>query len=595
MASLDLGIIGNCNFGALIDAHANMVWACLPRFDSEPTFDQLLRDTPPLESPGVFAVELLDLAGSEQHYVDNTAVLTTRLTDSHGNAVEITDFAPRFKQFGRMFRPTTICRRLRPVAGSPRIRVHLRPRFNDGAGIPVITYGSNHIRYVMDEQTLRLTTDASITAVLDQLPFLLDRELTLMLGPDETVQGSVGEVGRRFYEETCAYWREWVRYLGIPFEWQEAVIRAAITLKLNAYDDTGAIIAALTTSLPEHPGSERNWDYRYCWLRDAHFVVGALNRLGATQTMERYLGYIINIAANAPGRTLQPVYRINGEPQMPERIIETLPGYRGMGPVRFGNQAYLQVQNDVYGAAVVPATHVFFDRRMSQPGNEALFHRLERLGEAACEMYDKPDAGPWELRNTATVHTYSSVMCWAACDRLAKIAAELALTERSEYWRSQASAMKRVIEREAWNEELGAFCESFGGHQLDASMLLLHDLGFLAADDPRFEATVAAIERHLRRGDYLFRYIKEDDFGRPESAFIICTFWYIDALAALGRREEARELFETMLGKRNRLGLLSEDIDPRTGELWGNFPQTYSMVGLITSAMRLSRTWESAF
>lgn len=595
MASLDLAIIGNCSFGALIDTHANVVWACLPRFDSDPAFDQLLRNEPPLTSAGVFAIELLDFAASEQRYLENTAVLVTRLVDAHGNAVEITDFAPRFKQFGRLFRPTTLVRQLRPAAGSPRIRVHLRPRYDSGAGAPDITHGSNHIRYVLDEQVLRLTTDASITAVLDQLPFVLDRDITLMLGPDETVQGAVGDVGRRFQEETVDYWRDWVRYLGIPFEWQDAVIRAAITLKLNAYDDTGAIIAALTTSLPEHPGSGRNWDYRYCWLRDAHFVVGALNRLGATQTMERYLGYIINIAANAPDKKLQPVYRINGQPQMPERIVETLPGYRGMGPVRIGNQAFEQIQNDVYGAAILPATHVFFDRRISHPGNEALFHRLETLGEAACEFFDKPDAGPWELRNSETVHTYSAVMCWAGCDRLAKIARQLGLTDRTAWWSEQADHMKAVIEREAWNEDVGAFVESFGGTELDASMLLLHDLGFLAADDPRFASTVAAIERQLRRGDYLFRYVKEDDFGRPETAFSICTFWYIDALAALGRREEARTLFENMLARRNRFGLLSEDIDPLTGELWGNFPQTYSMVGLITSAMRLSRTWESAF
>ena len=272
---------------------------------------------------------------------------------------------------------------------------------------------------------MRLTTNASVTAILDELPFVLEGDLTLILGPDESIQESVSDVARRFFEQTSDYWHEWVRYLGIPFEWQEHVLRAAITLKLNAFDDTGAIIAAMTTSMPEAPESGRNWDYRYCWLRDAYFVVSVLNRLGATQTMERYLRYIINIAANADGQGLRPVYRINGRPDMEERTIDTLAGYRGMGPVRYGNQAYVQVQNDVYGAAILASTHVFFDRRMLREGDEALFHRLEPLGEIARSVFDKPDAGPWELRNNEVVHTFSSVMCWAACDRLSKIAAQL--------------------------------------------------------------------------------------------------------------------------------------------------------------------------
>ncbi|HET7370701.1 MAG TPA: glycoside hydrolase family 15 protein, partial [Gammaproteobacteria bacterium] len=272
-----------------------------------------------------------------------------------------------------------------------------------------------------------------------------------------------------------------------------------------------------------------------------------------------------------------------------------LPGYRGHGPVRVGNQAYAQIQNDVYGAAILAATHLFFDERLAHPGDESLFQRLEALGETAAKLYCKADAGPWELRKSARVHTFSSVMCWVACDRLSKIAARLGLTERQVYWRERADAIHADICKQAWNDEENSFVESFGGKDLDASLLLLHELGFLAADDPRFASTVAAVERHLKRGDFIFRYIKEDDFGRPETAFLICTFWYVDALAALGRTDEARTLFEHLLACRNDHGLLSEDIDPETGELWGNLPQTYSMVGLINSAMRLSKSWEAAF
>jgi GH15 family glucan-1,4-alpha-glucosidase len=265
-----------------------------------------------------------------------------------------------------------------------------------------------------------------------------------------------------------------------------------------------------------------------------------------------------------------------------------------MGPVRIGNQAHHQVQNDVYGSVILAATHAFFDRRMPLAGHPALFERLEALGRLAIAVFDQPDAGPWELRNRPAVHTFSAVMCWAGCDRLARIAGALGLPERATQWRQAADHLHAEISRRAWNRDLGSFVAAFDGDTLDASLLLLHELDFLTADDPRFAGTVDAIGHALRRGDLLLRYGVEDDFGRPETAFTICTFWYIDALAALGRREEARALFESVLKRRNPLGLLSEDIHPETGELWGNYPQTYSMVGLIHCAARLSRSWEDA-
>jgi GH15 family glucan-1,4-alpha-glucosidase len=473
--------------------------------------------------------------------------------------------------------------------------MRIRPACEYGARRPSVTWGSNHVRYVLPEMVLRVTTDYSITAILEETPVVLREAVAVVLGPDESLQNSAGEVFRRFLDDTAAYWRDWVRNLGIPFEWQEQIIRAAITLKLNAYEDTGAIVAAVTTSIPESPDSGRNWDYRYCWIRDAYFVVGALNRLNATKAMDRYLDYIVNIAAGADGRGLQPVYAISGKSGIEEREVASLPGYRGMGPVRIGNQAYRQVQNDVYGAAVLAAAHVFFDARFALRGDEALFRRLEQLGERAAALFDKPDAGPWELRATQEVHTFSSVMCWAACDRLAKIAARIGLGERAAHWRGRADAMHAVICERAWNAKRKTFSASFGGEHLDASLLLLHELDFLRADDPRFASTVQTVERELRRGELMFRYSKPDDFGVPENAFVVCTFWYVDALAALGRKEEARVLFESLLARSNRHGLFSEHIDPRSGELWGNFPQTYSMVGMINSAMRLSIPWEKAF
>jgi GH15 family glucan-1,4-alpha-glucosidase len=372
------------------------------------------------------------------------------------------------------------------------------------------------------------------------------------------------------------------------------VIRAAISLHLNAFEDTGAIVAALTTSIPEAPSTGRNWDYRYCWIRDAYFVVNALNRLGATQIMERYLAYTLNIVASAHNG-LRPLYGISGG-DVPDEVESTfLDGYRGMGPVRVGNQAYHQVQHDVYGAGILAAPHVFFDQRLVNRGGADLFARLESLGEQAANLFDKPDAGIWERRGAQRVRTFSSVMCWAGCDRLARIAAHIGLAKRADYWKSTADRIRKVILDRSWNRSLGSFSATMDGETLDASLLRLNDVGFLPPDDPRFVGTVSAVERVLRRGDFVYRYTEEDDFGVPQNAFVVCTFWYINALAALGRRDEARELFESLLACRNQHGLLAEHIDPVTREQWGNFVQTYSMVGIIDSAARLSKKWEEMY
>lgn len=592
MKNLDLGLIGNCTIGALVDAKATVNWACFPRFDGDPMFCSLLKNT---DDHGFCSLDMTDCERTEQHYLENTAILITRLYDRHGGALEVTDFSPRFGHHGQSFHPMMLVRSIRPLAGCPRLTLRIRPACENGAARPTVTWGSNHIRYVAPSLTLRLTTDASLTSILQETSFLLDDSVTLLMGADETVNEAASEVGRRFLHETTQYWREWVRNLALPFEWQTEVIRAAITLKLNAYEDTGAVIAAMTTSIPEAAGSIRNWDYRYCWLRDGYFVVNALNRLGATRTMERYIAYIINVAAHAGGGPLQPVYGIDGRGDLTEFEVPALAGYRGMGPVRIGNQAYQQVQHDVYGSAILAATHIFFDQRMTRRGDEALFRHLEPLGEQARRCYDQPDAGLWELRGSARVHTFSAVMCWVACDRLARIAKQLGLAAREEYWTEQSQSIRATICQRAWNVERTAFASTFDGDAMDASLLLLVEIGFLAADDPRFAGTVAAVEKDLRRGDFIFRYVETDDFGAPENAFLVCTFWYVDALATLNRGEEARALFVKLLGCRNPHGLLAEHIDLRTGEQWGNFVQTYSMVGLINSAIRLSIRWGQAF
>ena len=588
--TLDLGVIGNGSIGALIDARGRIVWCCLPALDGDPAFCSLL--SPTAGDVGYFEIALDGEVASTQRYLDNSAILATSIESADGSAIEVVDFAPRYKHHGRIYHPMSVLRTIRPLAGAPRISIRLRPLTGYGARRPERTFGSNHLRFLLDGVVLRATTDAPLPMLRDELPFLLDREIHIVLGPDETLAVAPAVYVREAFDSTLDYWHEWVRYLSIPAEWQDAVIRAAITLKLCQYEGTGAIIAAMTTSIPEAPNTQRNWDYRYCWLRDAAFVVRALNRLGATRSMEEYLRYLANLAARNDGE-MAPVYGIHFQDELIEREAAQLAGYRGMGPVRVGNDAWRQRQHDVYGSVVLATMQLFFDRRLAAPGDAAQFARLEHTGETAWRMHDQPDAGLWEFRGRAAVHTYSSVMSWAACDRLARIAAHLGLDDRARHWSERAQKVRQIILQRAVHPQHGYFVDAFDSDRLDASLLLLSDLGFVEADDPRFVATVEAIGRMLRHGDHLFRYIVPDDFGTPETSFTICSFWYVDALAAIGHMDEARALFEQLLARRNPLGLLSEDVHPATGELWGNFPQTYSLVGLINAAARLSRSWES--
>ncbi|MEW5965236.1 MAG: glycoside hydrolase family 15 protein [Pseudomonadota bacterium] len=592
MGGLDLGLIGNCCVSALVDSRARIVWFCLPRFDGDPVFHALLGGPADAPDSGVFAIELEDLVSSSQFYVANTAVLRTVLVGREGS-LEITDFVPRFVWRDRSFRPQTLVRRVRPLSGSPRIRIKVRPRFAYGGIAPTVTHGSNHIRYLGDGQVVRLSTDAPLDYVMGETPFILDEPLNLVLGPDETLGEGVAETARDFEERTIAYWRDWVHRLALPYEWQDAVIRSAITLKLCSYEPTGAVVAAMTTSIPEARDSGRNWDYRFCWVRDALFVVRALNSLSAVRTMENYLRWIMNIVAISKGSHMQPVYGIGLEQQLPERIAEHLPGYQGMGPVRIGNQACEHYQHDTYGNVILGASQAFFDRRMFMHVGVEEFERLELLGEQAFKLHDQPDAGIWELRSRARVHTSSSVMCWAACDRLGRIGMHLGIADRAAFWRERAGLVKDRILRESWSEQRRAFVESFGGKHLDASVLLMSEVGFIDPRDPRYVSTVEALEESLARGPFMMRYEEEDDFGAPETAFNVCAFWRVDALARIGRREQARELFEALLAARNPLGLMSEDADFSSGTAWGNFPQTYSMVGIINGAVRLSKPWEA--
>jgi GH15 family glucan-1,4-alpha-glucosidase len=586
---LDLAIVGNGRTAALVNPESRIVWWCYPRFDGDPVFSRLLAGD---EEKGFCDVVLEGMVGFSSDYVRNTAVVSTVLTNDKGAAVRITDFAPRFREYDRIFRPPQLMRIIEPVTGLPRITIRMRPTSSYGAPMVHKSMGSNHVSYRSADAVIRLTTDAALSYIDREAPFVLTQPLHLVIGPDEPFPADLATTCRSFAARTKDYWTEWVRRLSIAYEWQDAVIRAAITLKLSNFEETGGIIAAHTTSIPEAPGSGRNWDYRHCWLRDAYFVVKALNRLGATQTMEDFISFILGIASE---QFVRPVYSIVPADSMEEKIAIGLAGYRNNAPVRIGNAAAGQVQHDTYGSIILAAMPMFFDRRLPRPGDTGLFELLETLGVEAARLAFEPDAGIWEYRGRSRVHTHSAAMCWAGCNRLGAIAAHLGLHARAAHWTDTANRIRARLIEQAWNEKRGAFTAGFGIDDLDASVLLLPELGLLETHDPRFVRTVEAIERELLRDNHVMRYANEDDFGLPETAFLVCRFWLIDVLWDLGRHKQAREMFNDVLKHRNRYGLLAEDVHPLTGELWGNFPQTYSMAGLILTAMRLSHSWEDRY
>lgn len=610
-ADLNLWPIGNCQVSALIDTAGRLVWGCVPRVDGDPLFSALLGGAAP--AAGFWSIELEDGIDTRQEYRRNTPILVTRHRDSQGGEIEVIDFCPSFRRSGREYRPMAFARIVRPLGGSPRIRVRLRPTHDWGEPCATEHGGSNHLRYPTGPITLRLSTTAPVGLVAEERPFRLEQPLHFFLGPDESFVGDLAETLDQMLSATTGEWQEWVRGLAIPVEWQDVVIRSAITLKLCQHAETGAIVAALTTSIPEHADSGRNWDYRYCWIRDAYYTVQALNRLGALDVLEGFLAYLRNIVDGAKGGHIQPLYGVLGEATLEEREAPRLPGYRAMGPVRLGNAAYAQVQHDAYGQIVLSNTQGFLDQRLLRMSGAADFGALETVGERAWQLFDQPDAGLWELRTRQAVHTYSAAMCWAACDRLGNVATALGLVDRARFWGDRAAAIRARIDAEAWRPEVGRpevgrpdlgrpetgrpetgrMSATFGGDDLDASVIQLLDLRFLAPDDPRFTGTLAAIEGGLRRGSHMLRYATEDDFGLPATAFNVCTFWLIEALHLTGRSAEARALYEEMLSRRTAAGLLSEDIDPVSGELWGNYPQTYSLVGLINCAVLLSKPWNS--
>jgi len=578
-----LGLIGNCQYAALVESTGAVVWCCLPRFDAEPVFGNLLDP-----DGGRFVVAPADGSAGVQSYLENTNVLVTTF-EAPGGRFKVTDVAPRFEQHGRMFRPTLLIRIIEPLEGSPRISVRCDPVLGWSKRRPAVVAGSNHLRYEGYPSELRLTTDLPIS-YLDGRPFSLVGRQHLVLTWGTPVEEPLAPLCDRHLAETVRHWQRWVKHCDIPPRYQREVIRSALALKLHCFEDTGAIVAAVTTSIPESRGSGRTWDYRYCWLRDAYYVVDAFRLLGQFDEREQFTNYVLNMAGASPDLSLAPLYTITGDRDLPERVAEGWAGFNGDGPVRVGNEAVGQVQHDIYGELILTLSPVFHDERFSAERTSATLELLMRLAEKAVSVAGTPDRGIWEIRLAESPQTFSGLMCWAAADRAATIAERFA-PARAASLRQAAGRIRDDIAQRAWSDARQSYVSAYDGAHLDASLLQMAPLRLFPWDDERLKQTVDAIWKDLAHEGWLMRYRDDDGFGPPRAAFIMCTFWLIEALALIGRAAEARTLLDTTRAIVSPLGLLSEHYDTTDRLMSGNFPQAYSHVGMIRAAFAAAPRW----
>lgn len=580
--SYDLGLIGNCAFLALIGKDTNVEWMCLPRFDSSPVFGALVGGP----ESGEFSVKPAEgNFETKQSYLTNTNILTTEISAPDGS-YRVTDYAPRFMQQDRYYRPLMFVRKIEPLSGFPRVRPVCRP-VGDYGGKPLDRErGSNHIRYRGLQESLRLSTNIPLDCVYGEKPFVLRETCYMFLTYGVPLEGPVQETAERFLDRSRVYWQRWIKSTSIGPNYQEAVIRSALTLKICQYEDTGAIIAAPTTSLPEFPGSTRNWDYRFCWMRDTYYTLNAFNNIGHFEEMEKYFSFLANIPM-PNGRRIQPLYGIGGEEVLTEEVLP-LPGYLGNTPVRKGNDAFTHIQNDVYGQILLAILPLFSDERfVNHPGADTAQMVSTMLDKIEMTV-DEPDAGIWEFRNQAHRHAYTNLFQWAGSQAALKIARR---TGHDDLARRAAALAERAAAHieSCYMPDRKAYAQGIGNTHMDASTLQLIIMGYIPHDSPKAKTHLKALEEDLRAGKGLFyRYLEADDFGKPEATFLICGFWYAEALACTGRIDEAMEAFEELSAKANHLGLLSEDVDARDGSMWGNFPQAYSHVGLVNAAARIN-------
>lgn len=576
------GIIGNCSYIAHVQKDTSISWLCWPTFESTFVLGGMLD----VENGGEFSILPDGEFSSEQRYIPNTNIIETEISYENG-VYRVTDFAPRFSQYDRYYKPLMLIRKVEPLSGAPRLRMRCYPVTDYGRKKLARHRGSNHVTFTGGEDQMRLTTNVPISHFFEEGTFLLKETKYLILTYGQPLEAPLESTAELFLHKTISYWRTWIKHTTILPMYQEVVIRSALALKLHQYEDTGAIIAASTSSLPESPNSGRNWDYRYCWLRDSYYVLASLSHIGQFEEMEHYSEFIANVSASERGR-FQPLYGITGKKALIEEELTHLKGYFGNQPVRRGNQAYEHIQNDVYGQALLSLLPLYTDSRFV---SSELSHSAKWLDDILTKIeqtIDEKDAGIWEFRNFANYHCYTNLFQWAgskAALRIAKKIGKPALQRRAEVLINKAT---QHIE-ECYEPERKVYTHAVGSAHLDASTLQLINMNYLDPDSQRAKDHLIALEKELKAENSLFyRYLHEDDFGKPKTTFLICAFWYVEALAAVGRTDDAIKTFEGLLPYANHLMLFSEDVDENTGSQWGNFPQAYSHVGLMNAVYKIA-------
>jgi len=579
------GIIGNGRICALVSQDASIDWCCFPRFDEQSIFAKILDS----KKGGYFSIKPADLENYQvsQEYIINTNILCTKFS-SQENEFEVIDYIPCYKQTESLYKPVHIHRIIKIKKGNPSIQVIFDPKFNYAQNKTILQYFSSYIRAkdTIEEEKVYLYTNVAKDYIIAQKNFVVSSDSYFILSYDKQITVANQFDIEREYQLTKKYWQDWVQSCHIPQKYQKEVIRSALALKLLIYEETGAILAAATTSLPEIVGKERNWDYRYCWLRDAYFVVNALTKISCINEAERFIDYIKNtLIGNL--EYIRPIYTLDGH-VVPEEKFVNLSGYKDSLPVRVGNSATTHYQDDVYGEVILSIFPLFFDERYVRKDLAQLWELVKITVEIAIYRFDKKDQGIWEFRGEAKHYTFSKLLIWAAVDRGYKIAKKLQHKKEAEHWNKKRQEIKEVILDKAWSEEIKSFTQSYENKYLDASNLLIPVIGLMSGKEQKVRDTIARTQEELKKEDFVFRYINEDDFGFPETAFLICSFWLVDALILSGKKEEAKKYFEKLLQYSNHLGLFSEDIHPKTNQLLGNFPQAYSHVAVINSAVLLS-------
>ncbi|HEY4222893.1 MAG TPA: glycoside hydrolase family 15 protein [Myxococcota bacterium] len=586
MTTLDHGVIGNGRILALVSPTSAVEWLCMPRFDSPSVFGRLLDK----DKGGTFRF-LVD--GEEQRglqsYVPNTNVLRTVFEGKSGT-FEVIDFCPRHVRGLGVEVPVELVRILRPLTGAPRICVDIDPRPDYARVTPTVSMLENGLAFDGGGRRFHLQSNLSLAHIEGKHEFTLRSPIFFTFtcsAPDK--RADIRKIDESL-EETVAGWRAWAKTCALPTFAPEWVLRSALCLKLHAYEDTGAIIAATTTSVPEAMGTERTWDYRYCWLRDAAFVVEALRRLSQLREGERFIKFLRDVCDDGP---LTPLVRVDGRRDLHEEKLEHLAGYGGNGHVRIGNAAAEQRQNDLNGELVLCLATMLTDLRIVHDNPRSFMPLVERLVDGAIEAAPQPDTSIWEFRTHLRHYTFSRTMCWAAVDRGARLARAVGRGDLADRWGPIAQREREIILARGYSQRHGFFTQTLDGDFADASNLLMPTLGIIDGRDPRFLSTLDAYEVRLAKNGLLRRYVNEDDFGETTSAFTLCSFWWAEALALAGRLDEAITVFNRVVAFANPLRLFSEDIEPSTGTLLGNYPQAYTHVGLIHAAMTISDLLEA--